>query len=275
MVSISPPHPPPPPPTPRPPPPLSSPALADSRCIPSNAYPLPLTPPQSPPPVSLTQVKKKDREWKEGLVSQIHKNVDSYPTVYLLRYENFRNEAFKNLRDTLRSSSTFCLGSNKVLKVAVGKSEAEEYKAGLHLLGEDIRGNSALLFTKLPRPDVERMVASFEVMDYAPAGARATEEFAVPAGQVLQYGEPIAHTMEPTLRKHGMPTKLNKGVVELLSDFVVCREGETLTPDKAALLKIFGVQMAAFTMRLCGVWEEATGYERMMRSGNATDDDDI
>ena len=227
------------------------------------------------PAVSLTQVKKKDREWKEGLVSQIQRQLDTYPTVYLLRYENFRNEAFKSLREKVRDSSTFCLGSNKVLKVALGKSEAEEDRSNLHLLANDMSGNSALLFTKLPRPDVERMVASFEVMDYARAGARATEEFAVPAGQVLQYGEPIAHTMEPTLRKHGMPTKLNKGVVELLSDFVVCREGETLTPDKAALLKIFGVQMAAFTMRLCGVWEEATGYERMMRSGNATDDDDI
>lgn len=202
-------------------------------------------------------------------MSQVHKNLDSYPSVYLLRYDNFRNEAFKNLRDKIRDTSTFCLGSNKVLKVAVGKSDAEEYKADLHRLAADIRGNSALLFTKLPQADVQQMVESFEVMDYARAGAQATEEFAIPAGPVLQYGEAIAHTMEPTLRKHGMPTKLNKGVVELLSDFTVCREGETLTPDRAALLKIFGVQMAAFTMRLVGKWEEARGYERL-----AEDDSD-
>ena len=175
--------------------------------------------------MSLTQVKKKDREWKEGLVSQIQRQLDTYPTVYLLQYENFRNEAFKSLREKVRDSSTFCLGSNKVLKVALGKSEAEEYRSNLHLLANDIGGNSALLFTRLPQADVERMVASFEVLDYARAGAPATEEFAIPAGPVLQYGDPIAHTMEPTLRKHGMPTKLNKGVVELLTDFTVCRGG--------------------------------------------------
>jgi len=155
------------------------------------------------------------------------------------------------------------LGSNKVLKVAIGKSEAEEYKSNLHLLANDIRGNSALLFTKLPEADVQQIVDSFEVLDYARAGAPATEEFAIPAGPVLQYGDPIAHTMEPTLRKHGMPTKLNKGVVELLTDFTVCREGDTLTPDQAALLKIFGVQMATFTMQLVGRWEEDTGYARI------------
>jgi mRNA turnover protein 4 len=212
--------------------------------------------------VSLTQVKKKDRGWKEGLVSQIQQNLDNYPSVFLLRYENFRNEAFKNLREKIRDTSTFCLGSNKVLKVAIGKSDAEEYKTNLHLLANDIRGNSALLFTKLPQADVERMVDSFEVLDYARAGSEATEEFAIPAGPVLQWGEPIAHTMEPTLRKHGMPTKLNKGVVELLTDYTVCREGETLTPDKAALLKIFGVQMATFRMRLVGKWE-GDAYEKL------------
>ena len=99
------------------------------------------------PAVSLTQVKKKDREWKEGLVSQIQRQLDTYPTVYLLRYENFRNEAFKSLREKVRDSSTFCLGSNKVLKVALGKSEAEEYRSNLHLLANDMSGNSALLFT--------------------------------------------------------------------------------------------------------------------------------
>lgn len=219
--------------------------------------------------MSLTQVKKKDREWKEGLVSQIQQHLDAYPSVYLIQYENFRNEAFKSLREKVRDTSTFCLGSNKVLKVAIGKSEAEEYKAQLHLLANDIRGNSALLFTKLPQKDVERMVDSFEVLDYARAGAPATEEFAIPAGPVLQYGDPIAHTMEPTLRKHGMPTKLNKGVVELLTDYTVCREGDTLTPDQAALLKIFGVQMATFTMRLVGRWEEEAGYTRL---GEVDDD---
>lgn len=183
--------------------------------------------------------------------------------MYLFHYENFRNDKFKDLREKLRGSSKFCLGSNKVLKVALGPTPAEEYKTGLCQLTEDIEGNSGLLFSKLSREEVKEVIDGFEVLDYARAGATATEDVCLPEGPVLQYGEPIAHTLEPVLRQHGMPTKLNKGVVELLTEYTVCTEGDVLTPDQAALLRIFGVMMAKFTLTLVGVWEN-DAYERLL-----------
>ena len=179
-----------------------------------------------------------------------------YPSLYLFEYENFRNDKFKEIREQLRDSCRFCMGSTKVLKKALGTDAATEVRQGISNLAEDIRGQVGLLFTKLSHEEVTSLVDSFEATDYARAGAQATDTITLEAGPVMVYGNPIAHSLEPTLRQHGMPTKLDKGVVILIADYEVCRKDETLKPNQAALLRILGVKMATFKLWLRGMWTD-------------------
>lgn len=50
------------------------------------------------------------------------------------------------------------MGSNKVLRVALGSDAATEYRTNLSELAERCRGCSGLFFTKLPREEVCRGV---------------------------------------------------------------------------------------------------------------------
>lgn len=102
---------------------------------------------------------------------------------------------------------------------------------------------------------VIKMFEEFEVLDYARTGSKSTEDFDLPEGPVIGPTGPLVHTLEPLLRRYGMPTKLNKGVVELIADHAVCKQGDTLTPGQAALLRVFDVKMAAFKMNLLCCWE--------------------
>lgn len=204
--------------------------------------------------VNLSKTKKKDREWKEGLITQVRNAVDNYPSVYVFRYHNMRNEQFKELRDDLKDSSRFVMGSNKMLQVALGKTEADEYRTNMHLLSERLKGHVGLFFTSLPRDEVERVFGDFQHEDYARAGSKATHEFSLVAGPLSGPHGPMAHTLEPQLRKYGMPTRLNKGVVELLADHTVCREGQVLDPNQAGLLRMFEVKMATFKLTLLAAW---------------------
>lgn len=144
------------------------------------------------------------------------------------------------------------MGSNKVLRVALGHGQEDEYKKGLSTLADDISGSIGLFFTGLPHNQVchSAIVQSvlglhrcgrnaecgmwqsaayilqvlktfeeFEDLDYARAGSQATEEFQLSEGPLLGPNGPLPHTVEPTLRKYGLPTRLKK-VQNLLCSLV-------------------------------------------------------
>ena len=99
--------------------------------------------------ISLTQTKKKDREWKGGLIEQIREALETYQSVFVFRCTNLRNNAFKELKAELSETSRFFMGSNKVIQVALGKGPEDEQRDGLHQLSEHVRGHAGVVFTDL------------------------------------------------------------------------------------------------------------------------------
>lgn len=207
--------------------------------------------------VSLTKTRSKGREGKEALVESIRACLDQYPKCYVFRFRNMKNVALKKLREEMKADCRFFLGSNKVMRVALGRDETSEQKEGISALGERLTGFAGLLFTTLGAEDIEEMFALHEDLDFARPGQKAVETVVYPEGPVVgQEGLPLPHTLEPTLRSNGMPTKLNHGVVTLIAQHTLCKEGEQLSPKQCALLRVFGIKMAKFTLTLDSVWED-------------------
>jgi mRNA turnover protein 4 len=73
--------------------------------------------------------------------------------------------------------------------------------------------------------------------------------------------EPLSHTIEPTLRKLGVPTRLVKGRVMLEMDggYPVCKAGETLDSRQTTLLKMFRVRLAEFKVDMKVRWSREEG----------------
>ena len=139
-----------------------------------------------------------------------------------------------------------------------------------------LAGHVGLLFTEMPLEKVKEELETVVEPEFAKAGARAKETVSFTKGPVDgPHGGKLEHTLEPTLRKNGMPTKLNKGTIELISDFTLCEKGESLTPAQVALLRIFDYKFARFEMRLLCKWQEDEFEVFEQESESSSDEEDL
>jgi len=199
--------------------------------------------------IPLTKTGKKNN--KHSQVEKIQDAVEKYSHVYVLEVENFRNDQMAAMRRKWKNSKFF-MSKNALMKVAIGQDPSSEIRPNMHHLSEYLFKGRVLFFTWSGPEEIVNFFSNYSVPEFARTGFVATEEFIIPEGPLdkNQFG----HSMEPTLRMLGLPTHLNVGIIEVERDYVVCEVGEVLTPEKAKLLKLWGVKMANFQFNVVVYW---------------------
>jgi mRNA turnover protein 4 len=141
---------------------------------------------------------------------------------------------------------------------ALGTTPESSLQPNTHLLSAHLNGNVGLLFTNREPASIIEHFNTHSEIDFARAGTPASRSFTVPAGMVYTMGGeiaadddvPMAHSLEPELRKLNMPTSLVKGKITLQNEYEVCREGQVLDSRQTRLLKLFGVATSEFKVQL-------------------------
>ncbi|KAI1099164.1 ribosomal protein L10 [Jackrogersella minutella] len=226
--------------------------------------------------VQMTQVNKKTKEDKERLFENIRGCIPEYQYCFVFSVENMRNTYLKGVRQQLHDSRIF-FGKTKLMARALGHSPEDSYADNIFHLTPYLRGTVGLLFTNRRLSDLLPYFESLsrDKVDFARAGAVAPRGFVVPYGVVhatggevpADYDVPIGHTLEPELRRLGVPVRMDKGRVLLdegpagpdpAGGYVVCREGDVLDSRQTRLLKLFSVCLSEFTIKVVAYWSAAT-----------------
>jgi mRNA turnover protein 4 len=171
------------------------------------------------------------------------------------------------------------------MAVALGNTPETAFAENLNKLTRFLTGAVGLLFTSRAPEDVLSYLESFRPSDFARAGTVSTRSFAIPNGVVYSRAgeiptsadEPISHTVEPILRKLGVPTKLVKGkvVLELIggeTEYAVCKEGETLDSRQTTLLKMFGIASSEFQIDIKAQWDRKTSEVKILEKAEGAMD---
>ncbi|KAI1378503.1 mRNA turnover protein 4 [Hypoxylon crocopeplum] len=226
--------------------------------------------------VHLTQVTKKTRDHKERLFDNIRECIPQYQHCFVFGIDNMRNTYLKEVRQELSDSRLF-FGKTKLMARALGHSPEDSYADNIYRLTPYLKGTVGLLFTNRGPaellPYLEGLAGN--KVDFARAGATSPRDFIVPYGTVYatagevppEHDVPIGHTLEPELRRLGLPVRMVKGRVVLEEPpqggdagdgYVVCREGDVLDSRQTRLLKLFGVCLSEFKIDVLAYWTAAT-----------------
>ncbi|KAH1307115.1 hypothetical protein KXX11_004614 [Aspergillus fumigatus] len=229
--------------------------------------------------------KKSHKEQTRRLYANIRECVEKYDHLFVFSVDNMRNTYLKDVRTEFADSRLF-FGKTKVMAVALGHNPENEAAPNLHKLSPYLTGAVGLLFTSRDPESVLSYFDAFRPLDFARAGTVSTRSFSIPNGLVYSRGgeipasedEPVSHTIEPELRKLGVPTRLVKGKVMLeLTDgqegYPVCKEGEVLDSRQTTLLKMFGVATAEFKVDLKAQWSRSTGEVKILEKDEGMDVD--
>lgn len=207
--------------------------------------------------VSLTKTTKKGLLLKQKTIEEIRNSISKYEHIFLFTVNNMRNAKLKDLRNDW-SDSRFFFGKNKVMALALGKSKSDELEDQLNLLSKKLKGQCGLLMTNKDVFDVLEYFKSYSEKEFARAGFVATKDVLLPVGPLTGF----SHAIEPHLRRLGLPTSLEKGVITLIKEYQVCKKGSPLTPEQASILKLLGKQMAKFKIVIKCHWSKGKGFHK-------------
>lgn len=73
-------------------------------------------------------------------MAEVRKCVDEYSSVYVFSFANLRSKLLKEVRMDFRKDSRFFMGKNKVMKLALGKSDEDEYQDNLRQISRRLKG---------------------------------------------------------------------------------------------------------------------------------------
>ncbi|KAM3471994.1 hypothetical protein MY5147_005533 [Beauveria neobassiana] len=228
---------------------------------------------------NLTQVNKKGREQKDKLFQNIRDAVPQYQHCFVFSVDNMRNSYLKNVRREMSDSRLF-FGKTKLMAKALGQTPEEAVAPGIDACARLLTGNIGLLLTDRAPDTVLDYFDNLALVDFARAGIVAPRAFSIPPGVVYatagevpaEHDVPLEHTLEPELRRLGVPTRMVKGRVVLGSEdgegeaYVVCKEGDVLDSRQTRLLKMFDVCLSEFKVKVLAYWSAESGEVTQVES---------
>eukprot|EP00250_Pteridium_aquilinum_P009327 c18599_g1_i1 orf=324-1280(-) len=182
--------------------------------------------------------------------------LEQYSKVLICAADNVGSTQMQTIRKGLRPDSTVLMGKNTMMKRTIRiYSENSGNTEWLNLLPLLV-GNVGLIFTKGDLKEVREEIGKYKVGAPARVGLVAPIDVVVPPGNTGL--DPSQTSFFQVLN---IPTKINKGTVEIVAPVELIHKGEKVGSSEAALLAKLGIRPFSYGLVVQTVYDSGSVFD--------------
>jgi len=193
------------------------------------------------------------RAQKQIYFTKLKELITKYPSIFLVNVDNVGSNQMHQIRTALRGQGVVLMGKNTMVRRALRSilSEAPQ----LEKLLPHVKGNIGFVFTSSELKEIREIIVANKVAAPARAGAFAPKDVIVPAGNTGM--EPGKTSFFQAL---GIPTKIARGTIEIVSDVQVVTAGSRVGPSEATLLNMLNISPFTYGMTVVQIFDSGNVF---------------
>jgi len=193
------------------------------------------------------------RSQKELYFEKLKQLIAKYPSIFIVNVDNVGSNQMHQIRVSLRGKGVVLMGKNTMVRRAL-RSIISDFPQ-LERLLPHVRGNIGFVFTSSDLTEIREIITANKVAAPARAGALAPRDVQVPAGNTGM--EPGKTSFFQAL---GIPTKIARGTIEIVSDVQVVTAGTRVGPSEATLLNMLNISPFTFGMTVVQIFDQGNVF---------------
>lgn len=193
------------------------------------------------------------RSEKELYFEKLKQLLAKYPSIFLVNVDNVGSNQMHQIRVALRGKGVVLMGKNTMVRRALRTilSDSPQFERLL----PHVKGNIGFVFTDGDLKDIREIIIANKVAAPARAGAFAPKDVTVPAGNTGM--EPGKTSFFQAL---GIPTKIARGTIEIVSDVKVVVAGTRVGTSEATLLNMLNISPFTYGMSVVQIFDSGNAF---------------
>lgn len=193
------------------------------------------------------------RAQKELYFQKLRDLISKYPSIFIVNVDNVGSNQMHQIRVALRGKGVVLMGKNTMVRRAL-RSILSEFPQFEKLLPH-VKGNIGFVFTASDLKEVREVIVANKVKAPARAGAFSPTDVFIPAGNTGM--EPGKTSFFQAL---GIPTKIARGTIEIVSDVKVLTAGGRVGPSEATLLNMLNISPFTYGMTVVQIFDSGNVF---------------